>query len=299
MDYEELARSQSTDEELSNILNKYNSSLQLQLVNMPTTNTNIYCDMSIGKLRHFLTKNFRRQIFDSLHGLSHPGIRSTVKLICGRFGWPSIKKDVANWARSCMMCQKSKVQRHITSPHGKFDFSSKRFCHLHIDIVVPLPISNGFSYCLTVVDKFSRWPEVIPLVDITAETVIMAFYSGWICRYGVPVTVITDQGRQFESNNFQKFAHMMGFQRKRTIAYNPAANGLVERFHRTLKAAINSHQTERWTEVLPIILLGYHCAIKEDIGGTPADLDFGTTLRLPGEFFDTLKLETNQLPFVA
>ncbi|GFW59779.1 integrase catalytic domain-containing protein [Trichonephila clavipes] len=59
---------------------------------------------------------------------------------------------------------------------------------------------------------------------------------------------------------------------------------MIEELHRPLKSAIKCHATERWTEVLPIILLGLRASLKEDILCTPAELVFGTPIRLPGRF---------------
>jgi len=81
---------------------------------------------------------------------------------------------------------------------------TKRFEHIHTDIVGPLPISNGYRYCLMVVDRFSRWPEALPVENITAETMHRAqhLFRDWMTRYGVPVRITTDQGRQFEAELF-------------------------------------------------------------------------------------------------
>jgi hypothetical protein len=70
---------------------------------------------------------------------------------------------------------------------------------------------------------------------------------------------------------------------KGTTAYHPAANGLVERFHRTLKAAIMCHTDQHWTEALPLVLLGIRTAFKEDLQASVAELVYGEPLRIPGE----------------
>ena len=76
----------------------------------------------------------------------------------------------------------------------------------------------------------------------------------------------------------------MGAQHYHTTAYHPAANGMVERLHRQLKAAIMCHSTSRWTEALPLVLLGVRSAWKEDVQASAAELVYGEPLRLPGQF---------------
>jgi cleavage and polyadenylation specificity factor subunit 1 len=149
--------------------------------------------------------------------------------------------------------------------------------------VGPLPTSAGYTYCLTAVDRFGRWPEVVPIPDISAETVVRALLTGWISRFGCPQTITTDQGRQFESQLFHSLAKLWGIQLSRTTAHHPAANGLVERFHRTLKAAIMCHAGQHWTDALPLVLLGIRTQFKEDLEASTAELVYGEPLRIPGE----------------
>ncbi|GFY01933.1 integrase catalytic domain-containing protein [Trichonephila clavipes] len=141
--------------------------------------------------------------------------------------------------------------------------------------------------------------EAQPLKDITAETVAEAFFSSWVSRFGTPAILTTDRGRQFESSLFKALSKLLGVQKCRTTGYHPQANGMIEELHRPLKSAIKCHATERWTEVLPIILLGLRASLKEDILYTPAELVFGTTIRLPGEMFDSSKPDDDVVNFVS
>jgi hypothetical protein len=104
-----------------------------------------------------------------------------------------------------------------------------------------------------------------------------------LSRFCCPQTITTDQGCQFESQLFRSLAKLCGIQLSQTTAHHPTANGLVERFYRTLKAAIVCHVVQQWTEALPLVLLGIHTSFKEDLQASVAELVYGEPLRIPGE----------------
>ncbi|GFT31795.1 retrovirus-related Pol polyprotein from transposon 297 [Trichonephila clavipes] len=296
IDYDCIAETQQTDQELHTLIAS-GTSLELKKVTFPNSSTEIMCDLSTGTARPYIPKQHRQDVFSAMHNLSHPGIRRSVHLMKQRFVWPSISSDVAKWARHYLACQKSKIHRHTRSPLSSFQEPSQRFDHVHLDLIGPLPPSNGYTYCLTMINRFSKWPEAQPLKDITAETV--AFFSSCVSRFGTPAILTTDRGRQFESPLFKALSKLLGVQKCRTTGYHPQANGMIEELHRPLKSAIKCHATERWTEVLPIILLGLRASLKEDILYTPAELVFGTSIRLPGKMFDSSKPDDVVVNFVS
>lgn len=116
-------------------------------------------------------------------------------------------KEITIWSNQCLACQKWKIHRHNSAPFERYELTNKRFNHINVDIVGPLPPSNDYRYLVTIIDRYTRWPKVIPTKVIRAETVASAIIEQWISRCGTPAKIITDQGRRFESElitNLQK-----------------------------------------------------------------------------------------------
>jgi len=122
-------------------------------------------------------------------------------------------------------------------------------------------------------------------LTLPPEAVAKAFVSVWVARFGCPQQITTGQGRQFEARLFKTLATITAPSLTQTTACHPASNGMSERLHCQLKAALMCHADEHWAEALPLVLLGIHSAWKEDLKASSAELVYGSPLLLPGEFF--------------
>ena len=140
-----MATAQLEDPQIQKLIsNLSNTNLQFTTVPIPTADATIICNISTGSPRPLVPAQFRKLVFDSLHSLSHPGIRASQKLIKDRYVWPNINSDVRRWARTCLQCQKSKVHRHNVTPHLVFSpiltldltvFISILLAHFHLLMV--------------------------------------------------------------------------------------------------------------------------------------------------------------------
>ncbi len=95
----------------------------------------------------------RRQVFAALHGVAHPGIRASRRLISHRFLWKGMRTDIANWCRDFQACQRSKTTRQPAAAVQPIPVPSGRFSHVHVDLVGPHPTHNDDS-----LSPAEQWP---------------------------------------------------------------------------------------------------------------------------------------------
>ena len=100
--------------------------------------------------------------------------------------------------------------------------------------------ARGNVYILVISDYFSKWSQAIQLPKKTTETVAKALISNWLSFWGCPISIHTDQGKEFVSLLMQQLCEMLGIEKTRTTTYMPKSDGLVERQNRSIAQMINT-----------------------------------------------------------
>jgi hypothetical protein len=221
------------------------SSPGLRIIIQKVGDLDLIGDSFTGTFRPLVPRDLRRQVFEHLHGAAHPGRRVTCRLISARYVWKGLSTDVTAWAKACLGCQRAKIHLHVQVPPQHIPVPSRRFSHIHVDLVGPLTASKGFTYLFTIIDRTSRWPEAIPINATTTAD----------CRFGVPAVITSDREAQFTSSLWAALCSLLDIQHNQTTAYHPQSNGMVERFHRRLKDALRARcAAANWVDHLPWVL---------------------------------------------
>ncbi|XP_076247766.1 uncharacterized protein LOC143187432 [Calliopsis andreniformis] len=235
----------------------------------------------------------------------HFGVNKTLAKVRQRFYWITCRQDVVEWCRKCTTCTAKKGPRERGAGVMQIYNVGAPFERIAMDVVGPLPkSSSGNRFLLVVADYFSKWPEVIPMVNQRAETAAKALLVHVVSRHGVPLEIHSDQGRNFESTVFKELMKLLGVKKTRTTPLHPQSDGMVERLNRTLLQYLSmfvaEHQRD-WDEWIPMFLLAYRSARHETTQMTPSMVLYGQELRLPIQLWRGLPPQGNdaQTEFVS
>ena len=232
--------------------------------------------------------SLRREIFENLHCLrtsGHLGSNRTFKSIRSRFYWPGFKGDIIQWCKFCKICACTKMSHGKHQGHLKQLLCGAPMERIAVDFIGPLPMTeNGNEHLLVVSDYFTKWVECFPLPNQRADTTADALVTQFFSRFGAPLIIHSDQGRDFESNLFSEMCKLYGIKKTRTTPYHPRSDGMVERFNRTiqqmLKAYVNEHRND-WDEHVPYLTMAYRATVHDSTGYSPNRLMLGREISLP------------------
>ena len=208
----------------------------------------------------------------------HRGQHSLLRRLQAFTVWPGMRDDVKNYIRSCPHCQGNRRNPLKTRPDIT-DTPHRPFERIGIDLTGPfLPSFKGNKYLLNAVDHLTGWAECYPIPDKRAITIWTTLKTELFPRHGHPRTVITDMGLEFNNSIMTEGLRSLNIEHKRTTPYHPQTNGVVERFHRTLKDSIRklvNNQTARWEEELGQALWAYRVSDSKARGSSPFYLLYG------------------------
>jgi len=168
------------------------------------------------------------KVLSQLHE-THPGIVRMKSLARQVVWWPGIDKSIENLVKSCPACSAHQDSPPV-APLYPWSYPDRPWQRLHIDLAGPF-LDNML---LVVVDAHSKWPEVFRLKNNTTSVRVIECLREAISRFGIPDTIVSDNGRQFVSDEFNQFCASNGIRHAGSSAYHPRSNGDAERFVKTM-----------------------------------------------------------------
>ena len=192
-------------------------------------------DCVLWGIRVVVPKKLQNRVLEELHQ-THLGIAKTKALARSHVWWPKLDSVIESMVKSCSRCQA--VQSvPATAPLHPWAWPSRPWQRVHIDFAGPFRNKNF----LIVVDAHSKWPEVIPMATTTSTATIRELRR-LFASYGLPEQLVSDNGPQLVSDEFQEFLKKNRIKHLRSAPYHPSSNGLAERFVGTFKRALRASE---------------------------------------------------------
>ncbi|KAB0793022.1 hypothetical protein PPYR_12642 [Photinus pyralis] len=252
-------------------------------------NTNLKINIYLNDLTTPENPDIIREILTQYHSKpigGHSGFHRTYSRIKQLFKWIGMKRDIKNFIKNCESCQKNKlVRKKNKEPMVITTTSTASFERIFLDIVGPLPLTeNDNRYILTLQDDLTKYSQAYAIPNHEAHTVATKLVHEFICKYGIPETIVTDQGKEFTSNLLKQVAKLFKIKQINCSSYHPESNGALERSHHTLaeylKHYIQEKQTD-WDNWIDFAMFSYNTTVHTTTKFTPFELLFGIKANLP------------------
>lgn len=238
-----------------------------------------------------LPAHMRQSVLTEMHDdpiSAHLGFYKTYMKINSRYYWPTMRRDIKQYVRTCDLCQRRKLPK--SKPPGLLQpipVPETPFTTIGCDLVGPINRSkSGKKYIITVADLATRYLECAAIPNGTAEEIAKFMVERIYLRHGVPHNIITDLGTAFTGELFAELNKFMGITHNKTTSFHPQSNGACERQHATIMDAISyyvSSGKDDWDLFLPHIQFAINSAVHEGHQFTPHYLLYGQEPVLPSE----------------
>jgi hypothetical protein len=237
----------------------------------------------------FLPRRLIPQVLAEAHGAAlcgHDGIAKTRERILQCYYWTGMDADIQKHIQECHQCQVRR-RKHpgeppmLLTPLPQCTEPQQR---VHADLFGPLKTETGKKYILCMTDAFTKYVELVALPNKESFTVATAIFEKWICRFGAPLEIITDQGKEFCSKLSKDLFQIMGISHSTTSAYHPQCNSQAEVANKTIAKYLASYVSEStldWENYLAPMMFAYNTSFHRSIQNTPFFLTMGMEARQP------------------
>ena len=229
-------------------------------------------------------KTLQKEILTSYHSepeAGHFGAQLTFETIRRRYYWKGMRKEIKNWIRECSTC--TLTRRSRDKPSGLMGIVQANDLNqvICIDHVGPLR-NRKRKWILVMMDSATRWLEAGIVTSLSSKTTAKFIQDNWLCRYGAPEAILTDNGTSFAGSPVRKLLNKWQVIHHRTSPYHPQANP-VERQHSDLKRILRTAIEEgvEWEERLQESIFSLRNRVCNPLGTTPSELVLGFPSRMP------------------
>jgi transposase InsO family protein len=216
----------------------------------------------------------------------HEGVTKTKERLLQSYFWPNMDSDISRHVQACRRCQARrkdiKPTHNLLTPLPQCTAMNQR-CHM--DLFGPLKTSSqGKKFVLCITDAFTKYAEMVAIDNKEATTVARQVFERWICRFGTPLEIVTDNGREFCNALSKELYKLLQIKHSTTTPYWPQCNSQAEVANKTIQkylASFVDSTTLDWTLYMAPMAFAYNTSLHRSIKSTPFFLTFGSEPRYP------------------
>ena len=226
----------------------------------------------------------KRRILELCHDQSmsgHMGITKTLELVSRSFFWNHLRSDVEDYVCHCDACQRHKVNTRMYA--GKIQplsIPGRRWSSMSMDFIVKLPkTAAGHDSILVFVDRLTKMVHLVPTTEaLDARGFAVLFVNNVVRLHGLPATLISDRGPQFNNKFWESTCELLGMDKRMSSAFHPQTDGQTERTNCTLEEMLRAYvcnEHNDWDEKLACAEFAINNSWQEAVRSTPFFVNYG------------------------
>lgn len=245
-----------------------------------------------------IPKILRKEVITTCHDTlysAHFGIHKTLEKVKLSFHWYKMNEEITLHVKNCTVCNQTKALNRKPRAALQNYYVGHPMDRVALDVIGPLPKSRkNNKFILVIGHHFTRWMEAYPLPHQKAEQVAEKLIFEFMSRFGTPLEIHTDQGRNFEGEIFTHVCKLFEVKKTRSTSYRPCSNGIIERFNATLEKMIQTFvnkNVDNWDVFIGVLMAAYRSTPHPATGFTPNMLMLGREVILPNQILFPLPRE--------